>query len=379
MASLQMKNYSKLFTGLVLCIFLIPIISTSIVFPKNDPFDIQTTLLQPLRGGEFISNSELRANDDQKNNLLDIPSSSQIDNFNQIGQISGKLEGTGVIIEDYVDNDASNVDSNVDLGDLSTFSNMQATDNSYANLSETASSGAITKVGTDTSTSGNAFPLSWSHTLVVGTNRMVVVYTGLENNGAMDIDSVTYGGQAMTQAVEDEVVSGFRNRVEIWYILEANLPSEGSNTVSISSTGTPSTLENYGICMQYNGVFQSAPEATDGISQTVGTTITNTISPSTDSWVLSAVVSGSNTPVEFSHDQGQVEQWEFNDASSTFAVAELQGGSGETSVSSTQTGTINRLVRVAASFKPAPSSIDYQMDQEVQFEQVYESSIVSEE
>jgi hypothetical protein len=95
--------------------------------------------------------------------------------------------------------------------------------------------------------------------------------------------------------------------------------------------------------------------------------------------VLSAVVSGSNTPVEFSHDQGQVEQWEFNDASSTFAVAELQGGSGETSVSSTQTGTINRLVRVAVSFKPVSGSSDYQMDQEVQFEGVYESPVVTEE
>ncbi|MHA2031320.1 MAG: hypothetical protein ACW99Q_18230, partial [Candidatus Kariarchaeaceae archaeon] len=183
----------------------------------------------------------------------------------------------------------------------------------------------------------------------------------------------------MTQAVEYEVVSGFRNRVEIWYILEANLPSEGSNTVSISATGTPSTLENYGICMQYDGVFQSTPEATDGVDQTVGTTITNTISPSTDSWVLSAVVSGQTPPIDFSHDQGQVEQWEYDDASSVFAVTELQGANGETSVSSTQTGTINRLVRVAASFKPASSSTDYQMDQEGQFEEVYESSLVSEE
>ncbi|MHA2326150.1 MAG: hypothetical protein ACXACB_12160, partial [Promethearchaeota archaeon] len=78
-------------------------------------------------------------------------------------------------------------------------------------------------------------------------------------------------------------------------------------------------------------------------------------------------------------DQGQVEQWEFDDASSVFAVTELQGANGETSVSSTQTGIINRLVRVAASFKPAPSSTDYHLDHEVQFENVYESSLVSEE
>jgi len=209
----------------------------------------------------------------------------------------------------------------------------------------------ITKVGTDTYNSSAASPLEFSHTLVEGDNRLVVVYFGAENNGENDVTSVTYGGQSMTQAVEDGGTgTGYQNRAEIWYILENDLPSNGANTVSATITPA-STLDFKAYAAEYTGVNQGIPEATDGTYQTSGSTIENTISPSTDAWVFSAMDEG-NTG-SWAHGQSQEELWDFQDASSQFAVTELRGADGETSVDSTFTGTANRLARVAASFAPA--------------------------
>ena len=222
-----------------------------------------------------------------------------------------------------------------------------------------ASPDTIAKAGTDTSGTGTALTLSFSHTLVAGSDRLVVVCIGIENGDTIDVDSVTYGGVAMTLAVEGITgTTGFRCLAEIWYILESNLPSDGANTVQITCSGTVYELEVNGFCAEYTGVEQGAPEATAEHGQTTGATITNTISPSDNAWVISAVGCGNAQvfPIlwQFTHGQGQVEVLDYPDSSSTFAVAELRGASGETSLDSTFTGTVNRLERVAASFTEAP-------------------------
>jgi chitodextrinase len=123
-------------------------------------------------------------------------------------------------------------------------------------------------------------------------------------------------------------------------------------------------LEVNGFCSEYTGVAQGAPEATNGISQFNGNTISNTINPSDDAWVIS--IAGSGSAGSFTHGQGQVEVLDFQDSSSTFAVAELRGASGETSLSSTYSGTVNRLCRVAASWTMAIED-NYKLDLEVQW------------
>ena len=304
------------------------------------------------------------------------PESSPSDssNLNQINPINFKVQGTGTFIEDYVDNQDSNVDSVSDVGDLTDFDNMKDTDNSYANLSESAGGGAITKAGTDTTGTGTASPLSFSHTLVSGSNRMILVTAQSEANSANDI-SATYGGQTMVEAITQTTGTTTTMVLSIFYILEANLPSDGANTVSVTYTGTVTEVNAW--CGQWDGVSQTTPEATDETVWTFGTTIANTISPSTDAWVISTV--GYGNSLTSTHGQSQVEVHDFADGSSGIAVAELRGASGETSLDSTASGTINRGVRLAASFQPVAGSADYQMDQEVQFVGVYESPIVNEE
>jgi hypothetical protein len=212
---------------------------------------------------------------------------------------------------------------------------------------------AITKLGTDTSTTSTSLTTSWSHTLVAGSNRMIAVCIGIEHSG-VTVNSVTYGGRTMTRAVSYEASSsGVYMLTQIWYLLEANLPANGARTVTVTATANGGSIsEVSAFCAEYNGVKQSAPEDTDGVSQYSGNTITNTISPSTNSWVISS--SGAGDVGSWTAGSPQTEVLDFGGTTSCYSVAELRGASGQTALSSTYSGTVNRLARVAASFQAAP-------------------------
>lgn len=220
---------------------------------------------------------------------------------------------------------------------------------------------AIAKAGTDTYNEISNFTNTFSHTLVAGSERLIIVGFCNENADVMTTSSVTYGGVAMTMAVEQLLVSGSRNLVGIYYLLEASLPANGSNTVSVVMTGTSSSSTNVAYCAQYTGVAQQAPEATDSDSQTSGTTITNTVSPSTGAWAFSAVVVGQIEGGSWTHNEGQVELVDGLGNLGGVEVAsfaELRSANGETSLSSTCSGTVNRVVRAVASFAVSSGSFD---------------------
>ena len=214
---------------------------------------------------------------------------------------------------------------------------------------------AIAKAGTDTSGTGTGSPLQFSHTLVAGSDRKVVIYVGIEQgDAAIDVSGVTYGGQTCTKAIDHITgTSGFRYLCEIWYIDEADLPSTGSQQVSITLSGTPTSLEINGFCAEYTGIASGVPEETDG-ANTSASPVTNNggLSFSTDAWVMSTAGSG-NAGTDPTHNEGQVELIDFEDASSRFTCAELRGADGENSLSTSFSGTINRLCRVCASWTEA--------------------------
>ncbi len=298
---------------------------------------------------------------DQLSNVDGSPDKGSHSGFNNqkaVDTISDVLteQDVGTNTEQFV-TQASNVDGLVDKGTHSNFAAQRfGPDSTYDTLTETAAGGGIQKVGTATSGTGNGLTLSFSHTLVAGSNRVVIVCLGSEHSG-ITVSGVTYGGNAMTLAVSKETPgSGTKFLSQIWYILDANLPGTGAKTVTVTATGSTSGLEVNGFCCEYTGVTQGAPEATDGVSQTSGNTITNTISPSTDAWVISAMGSGNSG--SWTHGSSQVEVLDFSDASSCFAVAELRGASGQSSLASTYSGTVNRLDRVCVSFTKASCQLD---------------------
>ncbi len=222
---------------------------------------------------------------------------------------------------------------------------------------------AIAKASTDTTTQVTTNSYSWSHTLVAGAHRIIVVGVGGETTLADTspiwyATGVTYGGVAMTAgptAQTTETAAGnSNNSSECWYILEDDLPANGANTVAVTGAGATAPVELFGVCTQYTGVKQAAPEATDSnfVNATAPSdTISNTISPSAGSLVRSSYVCGNVGT--FTVGQSQVEILDASQTTTTFGSAELVGAIGsETTMSSTYATGANRLTRIAASFLP---------------------------
>ena len=119
----------------------------------------------------------------------------------------------------------------------------------------------------DTDTSS----ISVSHTLVSGSDRIVLVSLGVgdTNDDGEQTVSVTYGGESMTligQRFGEDGGGGFGSGNNEWAIylfgiLDADLPSDGANTISASWTDTSSSARIF--AAQYTGVDQSVPTGDD--------------------------------------------------------------------------------------------------------------------
>jgi hypothetical protein len=230
----------------------------------------------------------------------------------------------------------------------------------------------ITKLGTDTSqayTSTTVWSFSFSHTLVAGSNRLIIVDCGGETTLAdtspiWSVTSITYGGVAMTQAIRTattETASGYSNNTsEIWYLLESSLPTTGAKTVQINGTGPNSSIEVWGVCTQYGGVEQTAPYATNGVfvnAVAPSDTITNTITPPRDSLVRSAYVCGNVGT--WTVNNSQVEILDAAQTTTSYGSAEKVGALGtETTFSSTYATGANRLTRACAIWRSLPWKIN---------------------
>jgi hypothetical protein len=230
---------------------------------------------------------------------------------------------------------------------------------------------SITKLGTDTTVayaSASVWSFSFSHTLVAGSNRLIIVDCGGETTLADTspiwvVNSITYGGVALTKAIRTattETASGYSNNTsEIWYLLEASLPANGLQTVQINGSGPNSTVELWGICTQYGGVEQAAPTTNGSFVNAVAPSgvITNTISPARGALVRSAYVCGNVGT--WTVNNNQVEILDAAQTTTSYGSAELVGALGtETSFSSTYAVTANRLTRAVAVFRPLPWKIN---------------------
>ncbi len=218
---------------------------------------------------------------------------------------------------------------------------------------DAASSPAASGVDTNTT-------LSWQHTIGCERSRVLIVGVEVEDTSAADsvVSSVTYNGVNMTRAVSVQQSStGFIMDVEIWYLLEANLPDAGSYTITVTTTGP--TRERYGGGISLYNVLQAAPEATS--TQTTGSppaTFNTTITTLTNgAWVVDAIGSGNFNSAFTTSQMGQVERYDSGTtggsstgAGSTKPVATA----GLTTMGWNQTGA-NRMAHVLAAFAPDPS------------------------
>lgn len=102
------------------------------------------------------------------------------------------------------------------------------------------------------------------HTAGAGTNRLLVFVVAYEDDDNLnDVTAVSYGGQALTQAVQMSTFTGTgsQNRVEIWYLNQAGIAAATNNTfIPVYSVSSPSTSHGvFYFARTLAGVNQSTP------------------------------------------------------------------------------------------------------------------------
>ena len=104
------------------------------------------------------------------------------------------------------------------------------------------------------STSGRATPVTWSFNNVAGDYLLVSIqlYTNIDT-----VTGVTYNGVAMTQLGKRQSAAGNHSTI---YLYGLAAPATGSQTVSISFTGSPTYVIS--MAFSYTGTHATQPDAT---------------------------------------------------------------------------------------------------------------------
>ena len=211
-------------------------------------------------------------------------------------------------------------------------------------------------IAIDSQSSGSAdgaSSLTFSHTIGGGSNRILVVGVSIETcNPYETVSSITYGGKTLTYLNSAQVTSSnaCRGRVELYYLLEADMPGAGPFNVEVNATGSCDALAAGAISL--TGVAQQAPEVSNTNANDAQTSISTNITTLTDgAWLVDAVHSGN--PGTFTANSGQ--NVRYDQASSTSEVAGstlLVASAGNVSLGWTNTSA-NRLAQAVAAFAPA--------------------------
>jgi hypothetical protein len=206
------------------------------------------------------------------------------------------------------------------------------------------------------STASYTTTVTFTHTISSGSNRVLVVGATFEDCGDYpSVTGITYNGQPLTHIDSAQVISGngCAGRAELWYLLEADLPSAGTYNVIVNTSGTFDEIVVGATSL--DNVAQQAPEASNSNSNDAQTTITTNITTLTDgAWLVDVVHSGNETG-DFAPNGSQTERYQRVSGSSTGAGSTKEvSTAGSTSAGWTSAGA-NRLAHVVAAFAPAPA------------------------
>jgi hypothetical protein len=139
--------------------------------------------------------------------------------------------------------------------------------------------------------------VTFNHTLLAGDDRIIVVAFHGEDasNADMEVQSVTYNGVAMTFAASERATGITTNRIEMWYILEADLPvSTGTYNIVVSTAGT--VTSNAATAVQFCNMAQTAPDDIEVMSVSAGTTSTISVTPvNPNSMIIDGAVSANQS------------------------------------------------------------------------------------
>ncbi|UCF42461.1 MAG: lamin tail domain-containing protein [Planctomycetota bacterium] len=104
---------------------------------------------------------------------------------------------------------------------------------------------------------------SWTegttHTAEAGSNRCLIFTAHTEDNDAdMDITSVSYGGQSMTEIIERNQGTGYRAYVGAFVLTDSGISAASGSSFSVTWAGSPSKTPAYSSVFLEN-VYQASP------------------------------------------------------------------------------------------------------------------------
>ncbi len=220
-------------------------------------------------------------------------------------------------------------------------------------LHDTNTSGtSIAYDASSSSTALNTSSISWSHTIGSGNHRKLIVGVAIEEDvlGDEPVTGVTYNSVALTYASAVTAGTGPLMRVEVWYMDEANLPSTGTYTIQVNTTGTVQEMNAGGVSIAE--ARSGAPEATATNTNFNSASITTNITTLTNGAAVVDVV-GSGNAGAFTPGSGQTEIWDVSASGATGALSgKLVATAGATSMQQTHSTTSNRNAHVVIAVAP---------------------------
>ncbi|MCX6876287.1 MAG: hypothetical protein NTW21_21140 [Verrucomicrobia bacterium] len=170
-----------------------------------------------------------------------------------------------------------------------------------------ASRASITFDAASSASQGTGATIEWSHAVGTGTDRMLVVGITTESNPDVTVTGAAFGAQALAPVAGARTFNGATpaNASDLWYL---PAPAEGTNTISVTFSGTVSAGTVAGAVSLF-GVVQGPPEAVTNYSAVAGSTYSASLPPLTDgAWLVDAVNSGS-AGATFTPGPGQTRRW----------------------------------------------------------------------
>jgi hypothetical protein len=229
--------------------------------------------------------------------------------------------------------------------DLSSNQNTTGYSTVQSATTQAGGGGTVGIVGSWNSGSGSTY----SHTAPSGSNRLLVLTIHSEDdNTAMNLTSVTYGGQAMTEVHEVNAGTSFRAHVAVYILNEAGINNASGNQFAFTWAQSPSA----GAC--YSSVFLENV----GQSSPIGASATNSTASSTPNpLTTTSLATDSGDMVIVAGTCGDDGTYTLNNGftigaqptiSSAHGVAGYKGATGANETPSIQHSSPNRQVIIGA-------------------------------
>ena len=162
---------------------------------------------------------------------------------------------------------------------------------------------AVDSVSGVTGPTSNQISRTWSHTVGAGLNRILIVGVSL-NNGAGNVNSVTYGGTALVR-IGSRTDGGLNTKIEIWKLVA---PASGTANIVVTLSAAKRIVAG---SVSFTGVDQTTPNGAFASNVGANATATVNVTSATGELVIDTFATqGDSGPATVGG--GQTQRWNRN-------------------------------------------------------------------